>query len=58
MASVNKKLVMIGVSTILIPLGTFFLKKITEKVINKLDSESSCHENDNPCSTAQWNKSQ
>ena len=58
MASVNKKLVMIGVSTILIPLGTFFLKKITEKVINKLDSESSYHENDNPCSTAQWNKSQ
>ena len=58
MASLKKKLVMMGVSAILIPLGTFFLKKITEKVVNKLDSESSYHENDNPFSTAQWKKSQ
>jgi len=52
MASSKKKLVMMVVSTILIPLGTFFLKKIAEKVIDKLDSKSSYHENDDPFSTA------
>jgi len=58
MASSKKKLVMMVVSTILIPLGTFLLKKIAEKVIDKLDSKSSYHENDDPFSTAQWKKSQ
>jgi len=66
MASVNKKLVMMGVSIILIPLGKSILKKIVkeitgkidsqssdeEKVIDKLDSKSSYHENDDPFSTA------
>ena len=46
MASVNKKLAMIGVSTILIPLVKSILKKILKKVTGKLDSQSSDEEND------------
>ena len=58
MGSSKKKLVMSVVSTILIPLGTFFLQKIAKKVIDKLESKSSYYENDNPFSTARYKKSQ
>jgi len=44
MASLNKKLVMIGVSTILIPLGKLIIKKIVKEVTGKLDSRSSDEE--------------
>jgi len=44
MASLYKKLVMMGVSTILIPLGKSILKKIVKKVAGNHDSRSSDEE--------------
>jgi hypothetical protein len=44
MASVNKKLVMMGVSVILIPLGKSILKKIVKEITGKVDSQSSDEE--------------
>jgi hypothetical protein len=41
MASIYKKLIMMGVSTILIPLGKLAIKKIMEEVNGKPDSRSS-----------------
>lgn len=46
MASVNKKLVMMGVSIILIPLGKSILKKIVKEITGKIDSQSSDEEKD------------
>ena len=51
MASI--KLVMMGVSTILIPLGKLIFKKIVKKDTDKLDSRSSDDEEDKLVSTTQ-----
>ncbi len=40
MASLYKKLIMMGVSTILIPLGKLAIKKIMKEVSEKPDSRS------------------
>ena len=53
MASSKKKLVMMVVSTILIPLGTFLLKKIVTEITGKLDSRSSEEEKDTLMHTTQ-----
>jgi hypothetical protein len=53
MAKLNKKLVMMGVSAILIPLGKLLLKKIVEKYIDKLDSRASDDVEDKLVSTSQ-----
>ena len=47
------KLVMMSVSTILIPLGKLVLKKIFSKGTDKLDSRSSDDEKDKLASTTQ-----
>jgi len=52
MAKLNKKLAMMGVSIILIPLGKSILKKIVRKVTDELDSRTSDDENDKLVSTA------
>jgi len=53
MASSKKKLVMMGVSIILIPLGKSILKKIVRKVTDELDLRASDDENDKLVSTTQ-----
>ena len=52
MAKLNKKLAMMGVSIILIPLGRLVLKKIVREIINKLDSKSSDDKGDKLVSIA------
>jgi len=47
------KLVMMGVSTILIPLGKLIFRKVVRKGIDKLDSRSSDDEKDKLASTTQ-----
>ena len=47
------KLVMMGVSTILIPLGKLIFKKIVKKGVDKLDSRSGDDEEDKLVSTTQ-----
>ncbi len=49
----NIKLVMMGVSTILIPLGKLIFRKVVRKDIDKLDWRSSDDEKDNFTSTTQ-----
>ena len=44
MGSVKKEYVMAGISAILIPLGTWVIKKIIRKGTDKLDSESGGNE--------------
>ena len=51
MASI--KLVMIGVSTILVPLGKLIFRKVVRKGIDKLDWRSSDDEKDKLASTTQ-----
>jgi len=51
MASI--KLVMMGVSTILIPLGKLIFRKVVRKGIDKFDSRSSDDEKDKLASTTQ-----
>ena len=53
MAKLNKKLVMTGVSIILIPLGKLILKKVMKKGIDKLDSRASDDVQDKFVSTTQ-----
>jgi hypothetical protein len=53
MASVKKEYVIAGISTLLIPLGTWILKKIASKVIDKGDSKSSADENNDVASASQ-----
>ncbi len=48
MASPNKRFVMLGISTILIPLGKWVLKKIMGKGIDTLANKCSPSENDIP----------
>lgn len=45
MASVKKEYIMMGISTILIPLGTWVFKKIASKGIDKLNSKFNADEN-------------
>jgi hypothetical protein len=47
------KLVMMGVSTILIPLGKLIFKKIVKKGVDKLDSRSGDDEEDKLVSSTQ-----
>ncbi len=47
------KLVMMGVSMILIPLGKLIFKKIVKKGVDKLDSRSGDDEEDKLVSTTQ-----
>jgi len=47
------KLVMMGVSTILIPLGKLIFKKIVKKGVDKFDSGSGDDEEDKLVSTTQ-----
>ena len=49
----SMKLVMMGVSTILIPLGKLIFRKVVRKGIDKLDSRSSDDEKDKLASTTQ-----
>ena len=49
----SMKLVMMGVSTILIPLGKLIFRKVVRKGIDKLDSRSSDDEKDKLVSTTQ-----
>ncbi|NVL90183.1 MAG: hypothetical protein HWN69_04190 [Desulfobacterales bacterium] len=53
MASVKKEYVMAGISTVLIPLGIWILKKIASKVIDKGDSKSGADGNNNLASDLQ-----
>jgi hypothetical protein len=53
MAKLNKKLIMMGLSTILIPLGKLILKKIVRKGIDKLDSNGGDDVKDKLVSTTQ-----
>ena len=46
MLGVNGRFVMVGISTILIPLGKWVLKRIVGKGIDKLAHTSSAREND------------
>ncbi len=46
MASAYKKIIMMGVSTILIPLGKLVIKKIMKEVTVNPDSQSSDEEKD------------
>ena len=48
MAAVGRKLLMMGMSTILIPLGKRVLKKIAGKGLDKLARESRGRENESP----------
>jgi hypothetical protein len=48
MSSLYKKLIMMGVSTILIPLGKVIITKIVEKGADKLTSKSDDDEKDEP----------
>lgn len=47
MASVKKEYVMAGISTVLIPLGTWVFKKIVSKGVERLDSKSGADGNNN-----------
>jgi len=53
MASLQKKLIMMGITTIVIPLGKLVLKKIFSKGTDKLDSGSGDDERDRFVPTTQ-----
>lgn len=53
MASIKKEYVMAVISAILIPLGTWVIKKIVSKGIDKLDSKSGADEKNNLPSDSQ-----
>ena len=53
MGSIKKEYVMGGISAILIPLGTWIIKKIINKRTDKLDSESGGNERNDLASSSQ-----
>jgi len=53
MGILYKKLIMMGVSTILIPLGKLLLKKIVKKGVDKLDLSTAYDGKDKFVSTTQ-----
>lgn len=53
MASIKKEYIAMGISSILIPLGTWVFKKIVSKGIERLDSKSGADGNNNLASDLQ-----